>query len=852
MDMTQISQNLGTQTLQQNGVSEGQVNSSFNSDFSFSDLIMSMISNTQTSGDLQETGLLNTFMGGEAQTGSELLNSETLLGSGLFGNGIMNDDVLKIILQNSSMQNNAAADGQTVGQAIDIEAFKSEFGSVIDVLAKNLIDGQDEVQQIGMFKPNKAEMPQTPKIEQNAKNQFFTVSNETVKTEQPTEQNVQKPEKLMFAMQQKVEAEKTEQLTAEEMPTEQNVQKPEKQMFAMPREVEAEKTEQPTAEAMPTEQNVQKSEKPMFAMPREVEAEKTEQPTAEATPTEQNVQKPEKPMFVMQREVEAEKTEQPTAEAMPAEQNVQKPEKPMFVMPQKVEAEKAEQPTPTEQNVQKPEKPMFVMQQKVEAEKAEQLTAEATPTEQNVQKPEKPMFVMPREVESEKAEQPTAEATPTEQNVQKPEKPMFVMPREVESEKAEQPTAEAMPAEQNVQKPEKPMFAMPKRISKPVERPMQHYVERSVFAEAQDNNEIYYPVNPQNDSAVYNNMMQYAEYFGMPQIRTAADKKDVKMSDFSEDIIKADPAQLSGLLGVVMTGNSIPQNNEILSTLYKEVPVNTESMTADSTIHNTTAFDFVNKYIESGEMEIVGYKPNAEINKAPVESEQKASDIQQPVRQQTKPTEESGKEVLNFMRTMQSAKSSISTVKKAETPKPAEIETLQKDMSELDIRFDKIDSEIKMKETFEAPEKQLLKGVQENLQKGNKEFTVKLRPEGLGEIIVKLVKSEGGKMFMSMAASSAKTAQLLNSNLSTLQSSLSQHNVEILNTNDMTQTVMPMNPAFEQYYGQQNDAYQQQNQQFRHQNQNQGHMTYAQTDDAETFDAKASAPMEQSGLDIMI
>lgn len=81
---------------------------------------------------------------------------------------------------------------------------------------------------------------------------------------------------------------------------------------------------------------------------------------------------------------------------------------------------------------------------------------------------------------------------------------------------------------------------------------------------------------------------------------------------------------------------------------------------------------------------------------------------------------------------------------------------MQNDAQGLDIRFDRITSDIRMKTEFEAPEKQLLKGVEENLKNGKSEFTVKLKPEGLGEIIVRLVQNDGGKMLMSMTASSAK------------------------------------------------------------------------------------------------
>ncbi|MGN1087075.1 MAG: flagellar hook-length control protein FliK, partial [Porcipelethomonas sp.] len=340
--------------------------------------------------------------------------------------------------------------------------------------------------------------------------------------------------------------------------------------------------------------------------------------------------------------------------------------------------------------------------------------------------------------------------------------------------------------------------------------------------EGQSDEQQYYPVIPQNET-----------YMSGLNFGLNDNDNDIKISDFSENIISADPVQLSGLLGVVMTGNSIPDNSGIISTLYKEMSVNTDSFAGNK----TTAYDFVNKYIESGELEIVGFTPKS--GNAAFQSNAEAYS-----------SEENSEGLMDFYRTMQNAMDTIPSAKKSETAEePENIGILQEKASELDIRFDQISSDIKMKEEFEAPETQLLKGVEENLKKGNSEFTVKLKPEGLGEIIVKLVQNDGGKMLMSMTASNIKTAELLNSNLSSLQSSLSQHNVEIVNPSDMTSTVMAMTPAFEQYYGQQQGG-NQQNQQFY--NHSHGYAAYSEVDDAETFNQKAAASVEKSGLDILI
>ena len=309
---------------------------------------------------------------------------------------------------------------------------------------------------------------------------------------------------------------------------------------------------------------------------------------------------------------------------------------------------------------------------------------------------------------------------------------------------------------------------------------------------------------------------------------------DLKNSDFFGNLISVDPSRLSGLLGFVMTGRDTLRNSGQLSSLYEEMPVKPNGLNADG----IAASELINEYIESGELEIIGYKSGSEGGAEAFAGKDSASDSQ----------DESG--LLDFYRTMQNAKEAVPAVKDSEKTKSSGLGAMQNDAQGLDIRFDRITSDIRMKTEFEAPEKQLLKGVEENLKNGKSEFTVKLKPEGLGEIIVRLVQNDGGKMLMSMTASSAKTAELLNSNLSSLQSSLNQHNVEIVNPSDMIKNaVAPAAPSFEQYYGQ-NSGNQPQNEQFY--NQNKGYIIYGRTDSADVFEEKASAPVGREGLDIII
>ena len=278
--------------------------------------------------------------------------------------------------------------------------------------------------------------------------------------------------------------------------------------------------------------------------------------------------------------------------------------------------------------------------------------------------------------------------------------------------------------------------------------------------------------------------------------------------DLSDGLVKADPSQLAGLLDFIRTGNEIP-----LFTAVNESP----DRTADTVSDIKSVFD-PNEMIKSGEMEIVSYIPAGKAENSQTNQE----------------TPENEKEVLDFFRTMKSVKENTgakensadkirSTEQKTDTADTVKedsdknifnLESLNKYAEPVDISFERAEAELKMNRAeYELPEKQLLKGVSENLEQGKSEFTVKLKPEGLGEILVKLVSGDEGKMLLTMVASSAKTAELLNHDLSSLQSSLSQHNVEIANNSiEVAKNVMPASSAFDQYDERRQDEGNQQNQ----------------------------------------
>lgn len=81
----------------------------------------------------------------------------------------------------------------------------------------------------------------------------------------------------------------------------------------------------------------------------------------------------------------------------------------------------------------------------------------------------------------------------------------------------------------------------------------------------------------------------------------------------------------------------------------------------------------------------------------------------------------------------------------------------------------------------QAPEvdQQIQQGITENLLKGQKEFVIKLRPEGLGEVTVKLLERPGEASILSLVTSSTEAAKLINQKLSVLQEAMRPLQVQV-------------------------------------------------------------------------
>ncbi len=290
--------------------------------------------------------------------------------------------------------------------------------------------------------------------------------------------------------------------------------------------------------------------------------------------------------------------------------------------------------------------------------------------------------------------------------------------------------------------------------------------------------------------------------FVMDLLSELGTEPEIKDSfDFSDSMVKIDPSHIAGLFDFISTGGIIPNFSDISG---NEMFKNLENIENVQSSVGKMTFDPA-EMIKSGEMEVVSYIPaqkNADSSTSQQNSQQ---------------TDES---TIDLARTMKSVKENVKTDTKEDTTLFSEVSVSMTatnvNPDELavrkDITFERAYAELEMnKAKYGSADEQLYKGISENLENGKSEFTVKLRPEGLGEILVKLVSDDAGKSVLTMIASSEKTAELLNRDIATLQTSLNQHNVEIENNSVKTaETVMHAETAFDQYNERQQDEANQQ------------------------------------------
>lgn len=106
---------------------------------------------------------------------------------------------------------------------------------------------------------------------------------------------------------------------------------------------------------------------------------------------------------------------------------------------------------------------------------------------------------------------------------------------------------------------------------------------------------------------------------------------------------------------------------------------------------------------------------------------------------------------------------------------------------------------------------QLQTAVTRHAADGETDFTIKLRPEGLGEITVKLLEA-GGKVTLSLAASDINVQRLLGSELNNLRDIMRPYNVEVSQVAQTNEAQgMNMQQQFSQQFSQHRFTGQQQN-----------------------------------------
>ncbi len=143
----------------------------------------------------------------------------------------------------------------------------------------------------------------------------------------------------------------------------------------------------------------------------------------------------------------------------------------------------------------------------------------------------------------------------------------------------------------------------------------------------------------------------------------------------------------------------------------------------------------------------------------------------------------------NFHRNLQATQQLLeSQGKQATEEEPIDIEALQSDVengkyfasSLQNVTTTQHTAEVEKAEQVDPQEllNQVQNGIIKQMDKGKDEFIIKLRPEGLGEITVKMVQN-GGKIAMSIITTTAHTERMLNNELNTLRAALRPFNAEV-------------------------------------------------------------------------
>ncbi len=200
----------------------------------------------------------------------------------------------------------------------------------------------------------------------------------------------------------------------------------------------------------------------------------------------------------------------------------------------------------------------------------------------------------------------------------------------------------------------------------------------------------------------------------------------------------------------------------------------------------------------------------------------------------------------DFYRNIQQVKQNMSEDVSKNASGAVDVDSLQASSDSFDVKSAMLAGSGNINEG-EAVAKQVFDGIGENISQGKNEFSIKLRPEGLGEVIVKLVQ-DGGKTVLSLTASSARTAALLSSNMADLQTALSQHNVQLADIGEVKSVPQMTAGSFmqQEYYGSENGG------QAQNRNYYSSMPNYFDVADSDDAPKKSAEMILNSGLNILI
>ena len=202
----------------------------------------------------------------------------------------------------------------------------------------------------------------------------------------------------------------------------------------------------------------------------------------------------------------------------------------------------------------------------------------------------------------------------------------------------------------------------------------------------------------------------------------------------------------------------------------------------------------------------------------------------------------------NFQSAIYEARQKLASMASERMSEPIDVDALQ---AQVDARRFEPAVNVQKAEQASQPEarnilEQLKTGIQENYAANRDEFVVKLKPDGLGEITVKLVQKENS-IALSILASSPQVARLISNEVAALQNALRPLQAEVTQISVAPQAA----EAAAQYAAFNEDGYH--HQQFGGQEQSHASHRGARMDDSiDEISMQPELLVEDDNLDVYI